>query len=737
MKVNAEQQALEMKARGATSLPPEHAVPLPDRLPDDSYATISGLDALNSDASSIELGASDHGPINNTVDAIPEPRYALPSYPPHPMLANQAPLPPSNARLSPLDQFELPTPPQSQSPQVAHPPRTSPSSADWSQESPPRGGQSVNSSDARTEVPSESYGAYDEGSRFDLRASANAQLNGRDWSAQRLKLPSDESNRCYLQSHPDEPISKWSFISTCLKQVTTTRELEQAIKAYNPTYASTNAFRSEFTTLHALAKFANFETKTLPYIIHMALQLPTLVPKSPPLLLPQRMAVVTFDQKQCVSLVANMFLCTFPRRRPREWRDKMRTSDEEANEYSALPDVHFASLFSYNEDSVFAKLQCICSYFEYHRVNDSVCGAVHFRRVALEPTQVPNLPQLVGPILEPLILPNDKIEEIDDTWQADFANKVVGGGVLGHGCVQEEIRFCISPELFVARLIAPELASNESMLITGSMRYSKYTGYARTFRYAGPFDDVYGKDHPTDVVVFDAIGYSSPEDARRQFMMEDTKREMVKVAAAFSYVSGSPKKDIATGRWGCGAFNGNVAWKFLIQLIVASAVGRRLRFCTVGDTALTSHLEAFVSVLRLAEPTIKEMYSLMRNFDPFKLPSMKRAFHGVHPDLGRRPTSVDSNGFEILDYVAAKLKRRFFNITDAAPSQARSHGRPHGSPQQSHGVQLPMHSSSSHYHAPQPYASHTFNAPPPGYHSSPDQRGDRPTARVTYLPRGH
>ena len=34
----------------------------------------------------------------------------------------------------------------------------------------------------------------------------------------------------------------------------------------------------------------------------------------------------------------------------------------------------------------------------------------------------------------------------------DFANCRLGGGCMGGGNVQEEIRFCVSPELIVARL---------------------------------------------------------------------------------------------------------------------------------------------------------------------------------------------------------------------------------------------------------------------------------------------
>jgi poly(ADP-ribose) glycohydrolase len=36
--------------------------------------------------------------------------------------------------------------------------------------------------------------------------------------------------------------------------------------------------------------------------------------------------------------------------------------------------------------------------------------------------------------------------------QADFANKMLGGGVLRRGCVQEEIRFAVCPEMIVGRL---------------------------------------------------------------------------------------------------------------------------------------------------------------------------------------------------------------------------------------------------------------------------------------------
>ena len=63
----------------------------------------------------------------------------------------------------------------------------------------------------------------------------------------------------------------------------------------------------------------------------------------------------------------------------------------------------------------------------------------------------------------------------------DFANKLVGGGVLGFGCVQEEIRFVICPELLISRLFTEALNSNECLRITGGQA----SQVGRHHRWAG------------------------------------------------------------------------------------------------------------------------------------------------------------------------------------------------------------------------------------------------------------
>ena len=71
----------------------------------------------------------------------------------------------------------------------------------------------------------------------------------------------------------------------------------------------------------------------------------------------------------------------------------------------------------------------------------------------------------------------------------DFANEFLGDDVLNDGCFQKKIRFVICPELLVSMLFTEVLKSNESVLIKGCERFSNYTGYSRTFRFAGDFID--------------------------------------------------------------------------------------------------------------------------------------------------------------------------------------------------------------------------------------------------------
>ena len=116
-------------------------------------------------------------------------------------------------------------------------------------------------------------------------------------------------------------------------------------------------------------------------------------------------------------------------------------------------------------------------------------GVLTFRRNYIPNEDIPNFKTSIKPIRQALVQLEGTIEDCSGAVQLDFANKFLGGGVLNHGCVQEEIRFVICPELLVSLLFTECLNSNESVFIRGAERFSSYTGYGSTFTWEEDFVD--------------------------------------------------------------------------------------------------------------------------------------------------------------------------------------------------------------------------------------------------------
>nr|CAD7197666.1 unnamed protein product [Timema douglasi] len=161
------------------------------------------------------------------------------------------------------------------------------------------------------------------------------------------------------------------------------------------------------------------ESKTgtlLPQIIGLALQLPSLVTGPIPLLVQHRNQSVSLTQLQVASLLANAFLCTFPRR----------NTAKRFSEYYKYPDINFNRLFHSSQkrfSCCIEKLRCLIHYF--HRVcTKSPVGVLTYSRQYLSSSQLPDwtsskkfLPQLH-------ISSSGTIEKEGDGFlQVDFANK--------------------------------------------------------------------------------------------------------------------------------------------------------------------------------------------------------------------------------------------------------------------------------------------------------------------------
>lgn len=269
-----------------------------------------------------------------------------------------------------------------------------------------------------------------------------------------------------------------------------------------------------------------------------------------------------------------MFLCTFDA----VW--------EGMPGQAAMPSPTFLGLLMSDASQEVAKLQMFLHFFERAAdgplqgeiVIDRVVGVAIPQHAWLDSAE-PLLPLEMAP-------PRVGFETAPEFAHADFANMFIGGGVLSGGCVQEEIRFSICPELCLSMLLCPCMTAEEAIQIVGGEQFSAYKGYSFDLAYAGDHVDqsCRGPDGSmrTAVLAMDALDLRAGDTSLSgQLQPEHVLRELNKSLAAFTPVDAESLKHfpvVATGNWGCGAFGGCAPLKALLQWASASQCRRRLRY---------------------------------------------------------------------------------------------------------------------------------------------------------------
>ncbi|XP_022175441.1 poly(ADP-ribose) glycohydrolase isoform X1 [Myzus persicae] len=439
------------------------------------------------------------------------------------------------------------------------------------------------------------------------------------WDDNHVKMPCSKHN-LFLVHHNDKSSKKnrWDIITYNLsKPILSSEELEKAIVSYNPKYKD----KWRFYLLHSFfdeclneEETEEFFNNLLPKIIKLALQLPTLVTKPIPLLKQTHNHSISLSQMQIACLLANAFLCTFPHR----------NVSNSKSEYSEYPYINFNGFFQLMVNSsanhyLYEKLKCIICYFKKVTSSNSVLnGIVTYSRRRLPSGDLPYWLQSTKKLTNLFITSDGTIEDNGDGMlQVDFANKFIGGGVLGHGSVQEEIRFLICPELLVSMLFSEKMLHTEAIIITGVERFSDYSGYANSFEWKGVHLDVTPVDDNnrryTTIVAIDALYYNDPKN---QFKTKNLRRELHKSFAGFSWGQNSECSNvaIATGNWGCGAFRGDCHLKSLLQLMSAAQADRDVAYFTFGDTKLMDSIHSMHTFLKSKNITVGEVSRILLKY---------------------------------------------------------------------------------------------------------------------------
>ncbi|XP_066150021.1 poly(ADP-ribose) glycohydrolase-like [Euwallacea fornicatus] len=501
------------------------------------------------------------------------------------------------------------------------------------------------------------------------------------WDEDHVRMPhSDKNLFCVLENGSDVIKERWKLIYKALSvPITTSDELEHALNKYNSALPKLEALHYFLNEDMATDQSVHFFNSLLPKIITLALKLPELFPNGIPLLKRDLNRSLSMSQEQISCILANSFLCTFP------WKKNMSKT---------YPGVNFVSLFAASgipnrKQSVCEKLKSICNYFR--RVTQNVpLGLVTFQRKIIPRSSMPRWDTLDNN------LGNTKVHitsegTIEDNGlgflQVDFANKNIGGGVLRYGCVQEEIRFVICPELIVSRLFVEQLGNGEAVIVTGAERYNNYTGYGDSFEWTGdhedntPFDP-YGRRRIT-ICVIDATHFNKPRD---QFHPSSMLRELNKAYVGFSTKETVNLAPVATGNWGCGAFMGSKQLKTLIQLMACNASNRDLVYFSFGDKELMHNFYNLHLFLGQNQITIVQLWRYLCQFATRSLDENKLYLfiQQSYFDSKKQPTL--SHYFSISKSSASKKKiapspqkspkkgrvEEAMEIVDDSPSQSSS-----------------------------------------------------------------
>ncbi|GFP98315.1 poly(ADP-ribose) glycohydrolase 1 [Phtheirospermum japonicum] len=349
------------------------------------------------------------------------------------------------------------------------------------------------------------------------------------------------------------------------------------------------------------------------------------------LLKSQQSGIVFLSQELIAALLVCALFCLFP------------TNNRGAKHLPLINfDDLFVCLYKYYSVSQENKVKCIIHYFE--RICSNLpMGNVSFERKVLHlknsPTSDIVYPEAdlwsksVSSLCQLEVCTTGLIEDqLSEALEVDFANKYIGGGALSRGCVQEEIRFMINPELIASTLFLPSMADNEAIEIVGAERFSSYIGYAKSFRFSGDYVDKKSVDtmgrRRTRIVAIDAL--CSP--GKRQYRLECLLREINKAFCGFldqhKCQSDQVKQNnegqvheigVATGNWGCGAFGGDPEVKVVIQWLAASQARRPFILYYTFSLEPLQKLELVVQWVLSQEWTVGELWNILVEYSTQKL----------------------------------------------------------------------------------------------------------------------
>lgn len=254
------------------------------------------------------------------------------------------------------------------------------------------------------------------------------------------------------------------------------------------------------------------------------------------------------------------------------------------------------------------KIKCVLNYFK--RQKDIECFSLAFCRISVQKRVQWN--EMKVPLCDvELVTDKNSTDDYRDSLMIDFANQFIGGGSLGSGSVQEEIMFIKHVEPLISLLFTEKLEDCECVVIKGSQRFCRTSGFKKNFQFDDDFvENIFPNDlgrNNSFIVAIDAKDYNGR--VRYQYTMQEINRELYKAFIGFSAEDSICQ--VATGRWGCGAFAGDDELKFIIQWLACSASNKRMIYL-LWETKSEPNIRTFVDLVK-SNFTVSDIYKTLVN----------------------------------------------------------------------------------------------------------------------------
>ena len=369
-------------------------------------------------------------------------------------------------------------------------------------------------------------------------------------------------------------------------------------------------------------KIEIFFSKILPFIIEQALLIEERAKnkydeQTLPLMPSGKEMKESIPKILFLSILSNNFFCNH--------KDFIKQLNKEQLKLTKIKEwniVNWYCLYNYTNHVAIERIKCLIAYFDFANKifelkNDYFEKDIIVERIIFNPDEINQKLLECDYIIEEKdihIHCNDMDNpEIKTQSLVNFANRNFQTGKIIPSATQEEILFCVRPELYAAMFICQRVYENEIVIISNAYKLMENNGYLNNFKFKCLKENIFSnynfeQNDNENILCLDAT-------FKEHYTFKSVIQDISKFYTACNYCKKKYENaGIGTGSWGCGVFCCDKAHKFLQQLISAKSNNVILSYSSFGDKNYCNSLKKLFNAVIKYRPKVCDLYKLIIDF---------------------------------------------------------------------------------------------------------------------------